>query len=164
MTRSIEKSSVEQGPLLKNLLLQPGALEYFPLYDVREVDDAVRVWEIFCKKGASLTAFVDGTSCGIAYLNIQAYKKFAHQCLITIIVDEAFRNRGVGTALMEELFILGRETFDLEILHLEVYETNPAINLYKRLGFVEFGFHKKFIKEQGRYIGKLFMERSIVEM
>ncbi|NGX26957.1 MAG: hypothetical protein K940chlam6_00884, partial [Chlamydiae bacterium] len=48
-----------------------------------------------------------------------------------------------------------------EMLHLEVYETNPAINLYRRLGFTEFGIQKKFIKEDGRYMGKIFMERPL---
>ena len=161
MTLKIEKSQLEHGKLFKHLLLQPDVLEYFPMYDLREVDDSVKVWELFCKKGASLTAFFDGKPCGLAYLNIQAYKKFAHQCLITIIVDKEYRNKGIGTALIEKLFALGKEEFGLELLHLEVYETNPAINLYKRLGFVEFGLHPKFIKEKDRYIGKIFMERPI---
>lgn len=161
MSLTIEISKIEHGQLFKNLLLQPDVLEYFPMYDMREIDDSVRVWELFCKKGASLTALFDGVPCGLAYLNIQAYKKFSHQCLLTIIVDKEFRNRGIGTILLEKLFVLGREEFGLESLHLEVYETNPAINLYKRLGFVEFGVHPKFIKEEGRYIGKIFMERKI---
>lgn len=161
MSVEIQKSTLEDGKLFKYLLMQPDVLEYFPMWDVREIDDSVRIWEIFCKKGASLTAHVDGEACGLAYLNIQAYKKFAHQCILTIIVDKEYRNKGIGTALLEELFVLGKEEFGLEILHLEVYETNPAINLYKRLGFEVFGKHPKFIKENGRYIAKIFMQRRI---
>jgi len=161
MSLSIEISKLEHGKLFKYLLLQPDVLEYFPMYDMREIDDSVRVWELFCKKGASLTALFDGVPCGLAYLNIQAYKKFAHQCLLTIIVDKKFRNRGIGTALLEKLFEMGKKEFGLEMLHLEVYETNPAINLYKRMGFIEFGIHPKFIKEDGRYVGKIFMQRKI---
>lgn len=161
MNLSIEASNLEDGVLLKNLFLQPDVLEYFPMYDLREVEDSVRIWEFFCKKGASLTAYYEGKACGFAFLNLQGYKKFSHQCLITILVDDAFRNRGIGTQLLKELFKLAKETFQLEMLHLEVYDTNPAIRLYQRMGFKKFGFHKNFIKEKDQYIGKIFMEHSL---
>jgi len=161
MDTVIRISTIEDGELLKRLFLQPDVLQYFPIYDLREVEDSVRIWEIFCKKGASLTAVVDGTACGLAFLNLQAYKKFSHQCLITILVDEKFRGKGVGTRLLEELFVLAKETFSIELLHLEVYEGNPAIRLYERLGFKKFGFHKDFVKEKNRYIGKTLMDRTL---
>ncbi len=131
------------------------------MYDLREIEDSVRVWEIFCRKGASLTAYVGDDLCGIAFLNLQGYKKFEHQCLITIIVDQKYRNRGLGTKLLAELFLLAKNTFQMEMLHLEVYETNPAVNLYRRLGFTEFGIHKTFIKDNKQYIGKIFMEKAL---
>jgi ribosomal protein S18 acetylase RimI-like enzyme len=161
MTLEIEVSRIEDGEMFKHLLLQPDVLQYFPMYDLREIEDSVRVWEIFCRKGASLTAYFEGKRCGLAFLNLQGYKKFAHQCLITIIVDQNYRNKGIGTKLLEELFLLAKKPFNLEILHLEVYETNPAINLYERMGFAEFGIQRKFIKEEGRYIGKIFMEKNL---
>jgi len=161
MDLQIRLSTPEDGELLKKSLQSPDVLRYFPMYDIREIEDSVRVWEIFCEKGASLTAVVDGVDCGIAFLNLQVYKKFAHQCLITIIVDEGYRNRGVGTALLTELCKLAKEKFHLEMLHLEVYATNPAINLYKRVGFKEFGTQQKFIKENGKYIGKTLMEKYL---
>ncbi len=161
MNLSIRQSIVEDGKMFLNLLQQPDVLQYFPMHDLREIEDSVRIWEIFCNRGASLTSEVNGIPCGIAFLNLQGYKKFAHQCLITIIVDQSFRNKGVGTALLKELFKLAKETFHLEILHLEVYETNPAINLYRRMGFEEFGLQEKFIKEGDSYIGKIFMQRFL---
>jgi len=157
----IRLSEIQDGEMFKHLLQQPGVLEYFPIYDLREIEDAVRIWEIFCKKGASITSIIDEVPCGLAFLNLQAYKKFAHQCLFTIIVDEAHRNKGIGTKLLHELFKLSKELFNLEMLHLEVYETNPAINLYRRLGFTEFGRHPKFIREPDRYIDKIFMQRDL---
>ena len=53
--------------------------------------------------------------------------------------NEAHRNKGIGTKLLDELFALAKETFKIEIVHLEVYHTNPAIILYQRLGFKQFG-------------------------
>jgi len=157
----IRVSTIEDGALFKRVLLQPGVLEYFPMYDLREVEDAVRIWEIFCRKGASLTAVKDNIPCGIAFLNLQGYKKLTHQCLITIALDEAFRNQGIGTKLLEKLIFISKDSFNLEMIHLEVYETNPARRLYQRLGFTEFGMHPNFIKEDGRYINKIFMQLSL---
>jgi putative acetyltransferase len=157
----IEHSHIEDGEVFKKILLQPDVLKYFPMYDVREIEDSKRIWEIFCRRGASLTALVDGKPCGMAFLNLQGYKKFEHQCLITILVDEAHRNQGIGTKLLEKLFELARQPFNMEMLHLEVYEGNPAVNLYKRMGFREYGVQKKFIKEDGRYIGKILMQREL---
>ena len=158
---TIRLSEVKDGELFKHLLQQPDVLEYFPMYDLREIEDSVRFWEFFCNKGASITAFMGDAPCGLAFLNPQGYKKLAHQCLITIIVDEAHRNKGIGTKLLHQLFLLSKESFKLEMLHLEVYETNPAISLYRRVGFVEFGRHKNFIKEPDRYIDKIFMQKDI---
>lgn len=156
--REIRISVPADGEMFKRVLLQPNVLQFFPMFDLREVEDAVRIWEIFCKKNASLTAVVDGVPCGLVFLNLQGYKKFAHQCLITIAVDEAYRNQGIGTALLHELFKLSKEKFGLEMIHLEVYENNPAINLYKRVGFEIYGVQKHFIKDQGHYIGKTMMQ------
>lgn len=161
MFLEIEISQVKDGELFKKILLQPDVLQYFPMYDVREVEDSVRVWEIFCKRGASITALDEGKPCGMAFLNLQGYKKFAHQCLITILVDQDHRNKGIGTKLLEELFKLAKQPFGMEMLHLEVYEGNPAIHLYERMGFKEYGVQKMFIKEDDRYIGKILMERDI---
>ncbi|MDN3505860.1 MAG: GNAT family N-acetyltransferase [Simkaniaceae bacterium] len=157
----IEISQIKDGALFKKILLQPDVLQYFPMYDVREIDDSVRIWEIFCRKGASLTAIEGSKPCGMAFLNLQGYKKFAHQCLITILVDEEHRNKGIGTKLLEELFKLAKTPFEMEMLHLEVYEGNPAIHLYQRMGFSEYGTQQMFIKEDSRYIAKILMEKDI---
>ncbi len=151
----------EDAPYLTQWLLQPEVLKYFPMYDVREVEDAVKNWISYSKIQAGLTAEWEGIPCGIANLNIVPYKKLAHQCLLSIVVDEKFRNKGVGTALIEDLMKLAKEKFHIELLHLEVYEHNPAIRLYQRLGFKEFGIQKHFIKEDGHYVGKIYMQRSL---
>ena len=142
-------------------LLQPGVLVCFPLSDLREIEDAARIWMGYAKFGAVLTALWDGTPCGIANLYLQPYQKLAHQCLFAIIVDEKHRGKGVGRYLMEELMKLAREKFKIELLHLEVYEGNPAINLYKKLGFTQYGYHRNFIKDEGRYLGKVLMQKAL---
>lgn len=158
MTISIRFTEPEDAEPLKRWLLQPNVLSYFPMNDVREVDDAVRLWINYCQIKAGITALWDGVPCGAAILNVQPFKKFSHQCLISLVVDENYRGRGVGTQMIRELKKLAVEKFQMEILHLEVYANNPAINLYKREGFIEYGCQEHFIKENGKYIGKIYME------
>ncbi len=148
--------------LLVEWLLQPGVLEGFPLTDLREVEDAARIWMSYNRFGAVLTALYDGAPCGNAVLYLQPYKKLAHQCLFAIIIDERFRGRGVGKALLTALMELAKEKFHISLLHLEVYEGNEAaIHLYKKLGFTEYGVQKHFVKSNGRYLAKIMMQRYI---
>lgn len=143
-------------------LLQPGVLEGFPLNDLREIEDAARIWVSYYKFNAVLTALWDGVPCGIANLYLQPYKKLSHQSLLAIIVDEKVRGKGVGTQLMMELEALAKERFKLEMLHLEVYQNNPAVKLYKKLGYVEYGMQKHFIKDaSGRYLAKILMQKVL---
>lgn len=142
-------------------LLQPGVLEGFPLADLREIEDAARIWLSYSKHKAVLTALWDGVPCGIANLYLQPYQKLSHQSLFAIIIDEKLRGKGIGAKLMEELMKLAKERFNLLFLHLEVYEGNRAINLYKRLGFEVYGVHKRFMKDKGRYIDKILMQKYL---
>lgn len=142
-------------------LLQPGVLNGFPLSDLREIEDAARIWVSYSKYKAVLTALWDGIPCGIANLYIQPYQKLSHQCLLAIIVDEKVRGQGVGTQLLQELFVLAKQQFQLDFIHLEVYADNPAINLYRRMGFVQYGVHRRFMKDQDRYYDKILMQKVL---
>lgn len=154
-------SEPDDQKYLVDWLLQPGVLEGFPLFDLREVEDAARIWLSYSKFGAVLTALYEGAPCGIANLYLQPYKKLAHQSLFAIIVDEKFRGRGIGTRLLEEIEALAKEKFKIELLHLEVYEGNPALRLYHKRGFKEYGRQKRFLKDEGRYLTKILMQKFL---
>lgn len=152
----------EDQPLLVEWLQQPGVSQWFPLVDLREVEDAVRIWMAYGLKKAGLMALWDGVPCGTAVLNLQTDAKLAHQCLLSILVDEKYRGRGVGTQLLKDLMVLAKENFRIELLHLEVYQGNPAIRLYERTGFVQYAIHPRFMKElDGRYLDKVMMQRAL---
>lgn len=161
MSLKIRKGVLEDEKYLVEWLLQPNVLEGFPLTDLREVEDAARIWISYAKFGAVLTALIDDTPCGIANLYLQPYKKLSHQSLFAIIVDEKHRGKGIGKKLLEELVSLAKNTFKIELLHLEVYEGNRALSLYQRLGFEEYGRHTHFLKDQGVYRTKILMQKWI---
>lgn len=158
----IRYSDLADGRFLKEWFLDPEVARWFPIQDMVEVDDAVARWIGFSRYKCSLTAIKDGKVCGIATLYLQPYRKLAHQCEFGIFVGTNCRGAGIGTKLMKSLIHLAKEQFKIELLHLQVYQDNPAIHLYERLGFVEFGRQNKWIKElDGSYTGRVFMEKNI---
>lgn len=146
---------------LREWLIDPSISKWFPMADQMEIDDAVMRWISFHRYKCSLTVLKEGIPCGLATLYLQPYRKLSHQCEFGIIVGQGYRNRGIGSYLMSSLMHLAKEKFKIELLHLQVYAENPALNLYKRFGFKEFGRQEAWIKEEDRYVGRIFMERFL---
>jgi putative acetyltransferase len=146
---------------LKEWLLETGTMRWFPMEDEIEIDDAVMRWIAFYRYKCSLTILKDGIPCGIATLYLQPYRKLAHQCEFGIIVGDKYRNMGIGSYLMSSIMHLAKEKFKITLIHLQVYAENPAMNLYRRFGFKEFGRQNEWIKEKDRYVGRVFMERFL---
>jgi len=146
---------------LKEWLMDPSVKNWFPMADEVEVDDAVIRWVAFYRFKCSLTITKDGVPCGIATLYLQPYRKLAHQCEFGIIVGAEYRNQGIGTYLMSSIMHLAKEKFKIELLHLQVYAENPAMNLYRRFGFKDFGRQQGWIKDDSRFVGRVFMERYL---
>jgi len=158
----MRKTTEGDASFLIEWLEQKDVLKGFPMTDKREVEDAVRIWMLYLKKGASITALYKKKPCGAATLYINDIEKLKHQCLFVILVDEKMRNKGIGTLLLRELYKLAKEQFNIEILHLEVYENNPAYNLYKRMGFEKYGSHPKYLRdENGIYYDKILMQKEL---
>lgn len=146
---------------LKSWLMDPETSCWFPMYDEMEIEDAVIRWIAFSRYHCSLTITKDGVPCGIATLYLQPYRRLAHQCEFGIVVDKKYRNLKIGSYLMSSLIDLAKNRFKIELMHLQVYENNPAINFYTRFGFKEFGRQNHWAKEEKRYAGRIFMERFI---
>lgn len=154
-------TTAQDADHLKQWLMDPEVSTWFPMANEYEIDDAVRRWISFYRVNSSLTAELNGKPCGIVTLYVQAYKKLIHQSEFGIIVASGMRNKGIGSFLMRSMMRLAKEKFHLELVHLQVYAENPAIRLYKRFGFREFGRQTHWIKETDRYVGRIFMERFL---
>lgn len=158
----IRYTVAEDAQHLKRWLLDRDVARWFPMADEVEIDDAVNRWVGFYRYRCSLTAVYQGTPVALSTLYLQPYRKLAHQCEFGIIVAPEFRGKMIGTEILNNLMHLAKEKFKIELLHLQVYEGNPATRLYERLGFKEFGYQKQWIKESdGSYTGRLFMERYL---
>jgi putative acetyltransferase len=147
---------------LQTWLNDKDILKWFPMCNEMEVEDSVNIWMSYIKYDSVLVAEINGTPVGNAMLYIQHYNKLKHQALFAIVVDQNYRGKKIGSKLLNELFKRAKEKLKLEMIHLEVYHSNPAINLYKRLGFKQYGVHKKFLKDlDGKYYDKILMQKVL---
>ena len=155
-------TQVEDGKYLKQWLMDPSVGKWFPLVGEVEIDDAVHRWIAFSRYKCSLTVVKDGEPCGMSTLYLQPYKKLAHQCEFGIIIGPDYRGLGIGSELLNHLIHLAKTRFNIILLHLQVYEGNPAVRFYERFGFKEFARQDKWIRElNGDYTARIFMEREI---
>ncbi len=162
MNPEVRVSTLDDIPYLNAWLNDPSVLRWFPMVDAREVEDSVRIWTGYIRLKSALTISLDGRPVGMANLYISPFQKLAHQCLFSIMIDESLRGQGLGTILMQHLIEFAKKEHKIEILHLEVYDKNPAIGLYKKVGFKEYGHHPKFIKlGKDDYVDKVLMQREL---
>ena len=158
----IRYTELSDGKYLREWLKEPGILRWFPMCDDVEIDDAVSRWIGFARYKCSLTATMNNEPAGLVTLYLQPYRKLAHQCEFGIIVGNGHRGKGIGGHLLKNAIHLARNYFRIELLHLQVYAENPAMHLYSRWGFKEFGRQTHWIKEApDDYRARVFMERFI---
>lgn len=166
----IRFTQLEEAPHMKRWLMDPSVNRWFPMDGELEIEDAVARWISFYRYKCSLTALIEGEPCGLATLYLQPYRKLAHQCEFGVLVAPEWRNKGIGSHLINSLMHLAKKRFKIELLHLQVYAGNPAIRLYQRFGFREFGRQTHWLKEQHQdaqgheeteFVGRLFMERFL---
>lgn len=67
------------------------------------------------------------------------------------IGERGYRGKGLGEAMMNQVFVKARE-FGLSLIKLDVLHENiPAISLYSKMGFMEYQSDEKF-KQMKKYI------------
>jgi putative acetyltransferase len=149
---SIREARAEEAPLLaeaeRAIARVPGQLASRP---DEIADDALRHKIIDLNRerthGLFLVAEEDGAVVGHAFLEALPLAVTSHVVRLTIAVHEGHRRRGVGRALMNGLLRWARSNPRIEKVELQVRSTNePAIALYRSLGFLEEGRKTKRLK------------------
>jgi ribosomal protein S18 acetylase RimI-like enzyme len=154
MIRNVESKDAE---CLHRNLFQNRALSKvkdFLLRDLKMMD-----------KGSMIrfVAEMDGEVIG----NIQIYFKFEHPLfhhtaeMHTVRVNENYQRRGVASKLIESALTLSKEK-NIEIITVWVDGKNsPAINLYDKMGFTEYGRLKNGIKRNKQYSDYVLLKREL---
>ncbi len=82
----------------------------------------------------------DGRIVGMAHMHREKRYKLRHVATFGMTVRHDFRGVGLGRAILNELIVFGRAHPEILKIHIGVYPDNPpAMELYRRLGFIEEG-------------------------
>ena len=108
-------------------------------------------------------AFVDGRLAGIAGFSAQEGSKQAHKGVLwAMYIRDDARGSGIGKMLVAT--ILDHARGRVEMVQLTVVSENEAAyRLYRAMGFVEYGYEKRGLKQGGRYYDERLMVKYLDE-
>ncbi len=110
-----------------------------------------------------IVAEYDGRIIGMLNFHSEERKRVRHHGELGMSVHKAWRDKGVGRALLQTLLAWAEQHPVLEKVCLQVFATNTrAIALYTSLGFKEEGRQVRDIKmESGEYVDVFMMARFV---
>ncbi|MFH2111482.1 MAG: GNAT family N-acetyltransferase [Candidatus Bathyarchaeota archaeon] len=120
---------------------------------------ADRMKAIESGRSVVITAEADGKAVGMANARKRG-GRLSHTAGLGVFVRRTHRNQGIGSEMMRELEAQTKN-MGVEILYLEVYSISPAVELYKRLGYTEYGKLPGGIKYRGEYVDMISMYKRI---
>ncbi|WKA55451.1 GNAT family N-acetyltransferase [Planococcus shixiaomingii] len=126
-------------------------------YDVNEVKEKIKT---SLEKNNLFAVYErDGIVVGFLVFKRYTYNRLHHAGSMGMGIQEEYTNQGIGTQLIEYLIDWAKQQENLEKICLGVVSVNErAINVYKRLGFIEEGRQKNQIKyEDGTYSDDIVM-------
>jgi RimJ/RimL family protein N-acetyltransferase len=112
-------------------------------------------------RSITIVAEIDGKAVGQTNAR-KGGGRLRHTAGIGVFVRRAHRNQGIGSELIRELEAQVR-VIGVEVLYLEVYSVSPAIELYRRLGYAEYGRLPGGIKYRGGYVDTVSMYKRIAK-
>ncbi|SRR5712692_6849219 len=130
--------------------------------ELRTPDERRRWLDARDERHPVIVASTGGEVVGWASFNVfNARDAYRHVADISVYVARAWRGKGVGTALMEQLVRLGRE-HRFHKLVLAGFPFNPAsMALYAHSGFREVGVYKEQGLLDGHWVDVIVMEKLL---
>jgi len=121
-----------------------------------------RLEEIVNKKTVHLLAFSGKDLAGATEIHLRD-KTEKHIGVLGITVAKNFRGEGIGKTLMDLIIKEAvNELAGLKVITLEVYSTNEnAKNLYKNMGFVDYGILPEGITRNDKFEDAILMYKKV---
>jgi RimJ/RimL family protein N-acetyltransferase len=112
--------------------------------------------------GVQVLAFADGTLAGNAGIELK-WGTNAHVGELGISVALPFRGQGLGELMMNTIINEAiTHLAGLKLITLEVFGNNTAaINLYQKVGFLEFGRLPGGRLHRGQYVDNVYMYQRV---
>jgi ribosomal protein S18 acetylase RimI-like enzyme len=134
--------------------------------EFEETPEQLRNWickVIENKRETLIIAETKGEVVGFIVFRTKNAKRLSHTGTFTAMVKKEYRNQGIGKLLIKELLIWAEQNPFIEKVSLGVLSTNRrAIELYKKMGFVEEGRKIKEVKfSEGVYADDILMYKQV---
>lgn len=165
----IRSARKEDALLLVNYLKKTMSETPYLLREPDEIAITVEQEEAFIQgqqeseKELMLVAFMDGEHVGCGSFSlVSTVKRHQHRCDIAIALYQKYCGLGIGKIMLSTLLEKAKEC-GYEQAELEVVTTNePAIHLYKSLGFETYGTRPHGMKyKDGTYADMHLMVREL---
>ncbi len=105
-----------------------------------------------------LLAEVDGSVVGQLGLRGSRRRALRHAAELGMTVSREWRDRGIGTALMERAVVWARGGGVLKRIELRVYVRNaPALHLYQKFGFLIEGRRQRAVWQDNEWVDDYIM-------
>jgi len=127
---------------------------------ISRVNPIERVTSNLNAEGSStLGAFFDKELVGTMTIAKEGAPKLRHRVnLFAVYVTPRVRGKQVGMALLQATIEHAKRWPHVEKINLTVVDTNePAIRLYEKVGFQQFGFETNAMKIDDVYVDEVYM-------
>ena len=149
------KPELKHMPLLSKWRNNPENRKFYREFEEKSIEDQIywyheimnkdNTWYHFCIRPIGEAKII-----GIVMLNHIHWVNKTGEFGITI-GDKEFQGKGYGSDALLTLLLYGFFELNLNRIWCEVYSNNPAIDLYKKIGFQEEGRLRSHIFKQNKY-------------
>lgn len=151
----------DDAPGVSALLGRPGTVEGTLQVPDMPIASRLEFLQRIEPRDCKLVALADGEIIAMGGLHsVQASLRRSHVRLLGIAVAAPWQGRSVGRQMMGRLLEWADCWAGVLRIELHVHVDNePAIALYRSLGFQEEGRHRAYALKNGRYVDSLSMAR-----
>ena len=160
--RPLQWSDLDDVLTLINELVEEEAMigQDKPTTRDQQVDrQAETMKDVESNRSVVIIAEADGKAVGMANARKRG-GRLSHTAGLGVFVQGTYRDQGIGSEMMKELEAQAKRV-GVEVLYLEVYSISPAVELYRRLGYTEYGRLPGGIKYRGEYVDMISMYKRI---
>jgi len=149
-------AKLEDAPSLQKNCLPANTLDEVKSFLEKDVEEMSRGNKV------RLVAEINGEVIGNLEIFFSRHPLTFHIADIsTVVVNPAFRRRGIATRMIESALQIAEEK-KIEIVKIDVEAKNtPAIGLYRKVGFKEYGRLERGLVRNGKYDDLILLKKDL---